>query len=154
MVKKTQVKFKKYWVEYSLILLCAAILNPCYKLNYMQYCFTTTYGTHASDFVQTIFSNLKLLFDEYVKNFKFTFSSLAESSNVSDNDPVDSSLHQLNVNKADLGGDYDESDDYKQYLSASSTKSEKSQMSIYLKESELELSSLIDVLDYWSKSSI
>ncbi|MBA0820665.1 hypothetical protein Gohar_019408, partial [Gossypium harknessii] len=64
-------------------------------------------------FVQTIFSNLKLLFDEYVKNFKFTFSSLAESSNVSDNDPVDSSLHQLNVNKADLGGDYDESDDYK-----------------------------------------
>ncbi|MBA0678433.1 hypothetical protein Goari_019781 [Gossypium aridum] len=40
-------------------------------------------------------------------------SSLAGSSNVSDNDPVDSSLHQLNVNRANLRGDYDESDDYK-----------------------------------------
>ncbi|MBA0626113.1 hypothetical protein Godav_003835 [Gossypium davidsonii] len=35
-------------------------------------------------------------------------SSLAKSSNVSDNDPNDSSLHQLNVNRVDLGGYYDE----------------------------------------------
>ncbi|MBA0644162.1 hypothetical protein Goklo_028363 [Gossypium klotzschianum] len=56
---------------------------------------------------------LKLLFDEYVKNSKSMSSSLAGSSNVSDNDPVDSSLHELNVNRANLRGDYDESDDYK-----------------------------------------
>ncbi|MBA0735518.1 hypothetical protein Gogos_019359 [Gossypium gossypioides] len=36
---------------------------------------------------------LNLLFDEYVKNSKSMSSSLAESSNVSDNDPIDSSLH-------------------------------------------------------------
>ncbi|MBA0825064.1 hypothetical protein Goarm_021683 [Gossypium armourianum] len=53
-------------------------------------------------------------------------SSLAGSSNVSDNDPFDSSLHQLNVNRANLRGDYDESDDYKRYLSEPSNKSEKS----------------------------
>ncbi|MBA0655616.1 hypothetical protein Goklo_008083 [Gossypium klotzschianum] len=40
-------------------------------------------------------------------------SSLGGSSNVSDNNSVDSNLHQHNVNMADLGGDYDESDDYK-----------------------------------------
>ncbi|MBA0765250.1 hypothetical protein Gotri_014476 [Gossypium trilobum] len=79
-----------------------------------------------SNFVQTILSNLRLLFDEYVKKLKSTSSSLARSSNVSNNDPVDSSLHQHNVNSADLGGDYDESDDYKWYLNESSTKSEKS----------------------------
>ncbi|MBA0609125.1 hypothetical protein Godav_021242 [Gossypium davidsonii] len=50
-------------------------------------------------------------------------SSLAGSSNVSDNDPVDSSLHELNVNRANLRGDYDE-------------------------KPELELNSQIDVLDY------
>ncbi|MBA0755545.1 hypothetical protein Gogos_021636 [Gossypium gossypioides] len=82
------------------------------------------------DFVQTILSNLTLLFDEYVKKSKSTSSSLARSSNVSDNDPVDFSLHQHNVNMADLGGDYDESDDYKRYLNESSTKSEKSQLDI------------------------
>ncbi|MBA0644160.1 hypothetical protein Goklo_028363 [Gossypium klotzschianum] len=66
---------------------------------------------------------LKLLFDEYVKNSKSMSSSLAGSSNVSDNDPVDSSLHELNVNRANLRGDYDE-------------------------KPELELNSQIDVLDY------
>ncbi|MFQ6660585.1 hypothetical protein Gotur_029054, partial [Gossypium turneri] len=79
------------------------------------------------DFVQTILSNLKLLFDEYVKNSKSTSSSLVGSSNVSNNDHVDSSLHQLKVNRVDLERDYDESDDFKLYL---------------------------NVLDYWSKSSI
>ncbi|MBA0626109.1 hypothetical protein Godav_003835 [Gossypium davidsonii] len=64
-----------------------------------------------------------------LKNFKSMSSSLAKSSNVSDNDPNDSSLHQLNVNRVDLGGYYDE-------------------------KPELELNSQIDVLDYWSKNSI
>ncbi|MBA0816151.1 hypothetical protein Gohar_000844, partial [Gossypium harknessii] len=55
---------------------------------------------------------------------------------------------------ADLGRDYDESDDYKWYLNESSTKSEKSQLDIYFEEPELELNSQIDVLDYWRKNSI
>ncbi|MBA0743359.1 hypothetical protein Gogos_006044, partial [Gossypium gossypioides] len=123
MVKQMQDKFNTYWVEYLLILLCAVILDPRYKLNYVQYCFTTIYGIHASDFVQTILSNLRLLFDEYIKKSKFMSSSLGRSSNVSDNNSVDSNLHRHNVNMADLGGDYDESDDYKRYLNESSTKS-------------------------------
>ncbi|MFQ6648461.1 hypothetical protein Gotur_021700 [Gossypium turneri] len=82
-----QEKFHKYWAKYSLILSCDAILDP--------------------HIVQTILSNLKLLFDQYVKNSKSTSSSLAKSTNVSDNDHVDSSLHQLNVNRVDSGGDYD-----------------------------------------------
>ncbi|TYH00903.1 hypothetical protein ES288_A09G013800v1 [Gossypium darwinii] len=62
------------------------------------YCFTTIYGIHASDFVETILSNLRLLFDKYVKKSKSTSSSLAGSSNVSDKNPVDSSLDEHNVN--------------------------------------------------------
>ncbi|MBA0751676.1 hypothetical protein Gogos_000584 [Gossypium gossypioides] len=136
-----QEKFNKYWAEYCLILSCAAILDPRYKLNYMQFYFTTVYGAHSSDFVQTILNNLKLLFDEYVKNSKSTSSSLVGSSNVSNNDHVDSSLHQLNVNRVDLEGDYDESGDFKLYLSESTTKSERSKLDIYLEKPELELNS-------------
>ncbi|PPS12744.1 hypothetical protein GOBAR_AA07902 [Gossypium barbadense] len=149
MVKQMQEKFNKYWAEYSLILSCAAILDPRYKLNYVQYCFTTIYGIHASDFVETILSNLRLLFDEYVKKSKSMFSYLAGSSNVSNKNPVDSSLDEHNVNSVDFGGDFDESDDYKRYLNESSTMSEKAQLDIYLEESALELNSQIDVLDYW-----
>ncbi|TYI99001.1 hypothetical protein E1A91_D01G256000v1, partial [Gossypium mustelinum] len=154
MVKQMQEKFNKYWAEYSLILSCAAILDPRYKLNYVQYCFTTIYGDHASDFVETILSNLRLLFDEYVKKSKSTSSSLAGSSNVSDKNPIDSGLDEHNDSSADFGGYFDESDDYKRYLNESSTRSEKSQLDIYLEEPELELNSQIDVLDYWGKSSV
>ncbi|TYG36713.1 hypothetical protein ES288_D13G085200v1 [Gossypium darwinii] len=144
MVKQMQEKFNKYWAEYSLILSCAAILDPRYKLNYVQYCFKTIYGIHA-DFVETILSNLRLLFDEYVKKSKSTSSSLAGSSNVSDKNTIDSSLDEHNVNSADFGEYFDESDDYKRYLDESSTRSEKSQLDIYLEESELELNSQIDL---------
>ncbi|KAH1039585.1 hypothetical protein J1N35_041328 [Gossypium stocksii] len=99
-------------------------MYPRYKLNYVQYCFTTIYGIHALDFVETILSNLRLLLDEYAKKSKSTSSSLAKNSNISNKDPVDSSLHQHNVNSVDFGGDFDESDDYKRYLNESSTKSE------------------------------
>ncbi|TYI76817.1 hypothetical protein E1A91_D06G103500v1, partial [Gossypium mustelinum] len=154
MVKQMQEKFNKYWAEYSLILSCAAILNPRYKLNYVQYCFKTIYGVHASDFVETILSNLRLLFDEYVKKSKSMSFSLAGSSNFSDKNPVDSGLDEHNDNSVDFGGYFDESDDYKRYLNKSSTRSEKSQLDIYLEEPELELNSQIDVLDYWSKSLV
>ncbi|MFQ6643240.1 hypothetical protein Gotur_018041 [Gossypium turneri] len=109
MVMQMQKKFNKYWAEYSLVLSSATILDPCYKLNYVQYCFITIYGAHALDFAQTIINNLKLLFDEHVKNSKSTSSSLAGSSNILDNNPIDSSLNQFNVNRVDLEGDYDES---------------------------------------------
>ncbi|XP_040954320.1 zinc finger BED domain-containing protein DAYSLEEPER-like isoform X2 [Gossypium hirsutum] len=151
MVKQMQEKFNKYWAEYSLMLSCAAILDPRYKLNYVQYCFNTIYGIHASDFVETILSNLRLLFDEYVKKSKSTSSSLAGSSNVSDKNPVYSGLDEHNDSSANFGGYFDESDDYKRYLNESSTRSEKSQLDIYLEEPGLELNSQID---YWSKSSV
>ncbi|TYG36744.1 hypothetical protein ES288_D13G087700v1 [Gossypium darwinii] len=135
MVKQMQENFNKYWAEYSLILSCAAILDPRYKLNYMH------------------LSNLRLLFDEYVKKSNSMSSSLARSSYVSDKNLVDSGLDEHNDNSADFGGYFDESDDYKRYLNESSTRSEKSQLNIYLEELELELNSQIDVLDYWSKTS-
>ncbi|MFQ6621641.1 hypothetical protein Gotur_002495 [Gossypium turneri] len=88
------------------------------------------------------------------KKSKFTSSSLDENSNVSDKNPIDSSLHQHNVINADFRGDFDKSNDYKWYLNESSTKREKSQLDIYLEEPELELNSQIDVLNYWSKSLV
>ncbi|KAK8260422.1 hypothetical protein V6Z12_D13G120000 [Gossypium hirsutum] len=109
----TNFYFRGVW-KCSLVLSCAAILDPRYKLNYVQYCFNTLYGIHASDFLETILSNHRLLFDEYVKKSKSTYSSLVGSSNVPDNNPLD----------------------------------------IYLKKPKLELNSQLDVLDYWSKSSV
>ncbi|MBA0783004.1 hypothetical protein Gotri_000803 [Gossypium trilobum] len=57
------------------------------------------------------------------------YSFMAGIFNVSDNDPIDSSLHQFNVYRIYFGGDCDE-------------------------KPEFELNRKINVLDYWSKSSI
>ncbi|MFQ6643186.1 hypothetical protein Gotur_017235 [Gossypium turneri] len=69
-------------------------------------------------------------------------SSFAGSSNVSDKNPVDSGLDEHNVNSANFGGYFDKSDNYKWYLNESSTRSEKSQLDIYLEEPELELNKI------------
>ncbi|MBA0777977.1 hypothetical protein Gotri_005918 [Gossypium trilobum] len=49
MVMQMQKKFNKYWAEYSLVLLSVTILDPCYKLNYVQYSFITIYGAHCAN---------------------------------------------------------------------------------------------------------
>ncbi|MFQ6636516.1 hypothetical protein Gotur_014044 [Gossypium turneri] len=99
---------------------CAHILNLIVKAG-------LELADDVVDFVEIILRNLKLLFDEYVKKSKSTSSSLAGSSNVSDNNLIDSSLHQHIVNSANFGRDFDESGDYK---------------------------CQIDVLDYWRKSLV
>ncbi|MBA0874351.1 hypothetical protein Goshw_015524 [Gossypium schwendimanii] len=75
---------------------CAHILNPIVKTS-------LELIDDVVDFLETILSNHRLLFDEYVKKLKSTYSFLVGSSNVSDNNPVGSSLHQYNVNKVDFG---------------------------------------------------
>ncbi|MFQ6650037.1 hypothetical protein Gotur_022162 [Gossypium turneri] len=99
---------------------CAHILNFIVKTS-------LEFVDDVVDFWETILSNHRLLFDEYIKKSKSTYSFLVGSFNIPDNNPVGSSLHQYNVNNVDFGGDYDESDYYKCQL---------------------------DVLDYWSKSSV
>ncbi|KAK9683356.1 hypothetical protein RND81_10G134600 [Saponaria officinalis] len=44
MVKLMQNKFDKYWDEYNLLLSCACVLDPRYKLVFVEYCYTTLYG--------------------------------------------------------------------------------------------------------------
>ncbi|MFQ6643187.1 hypothetical protein Gotur_017235 [Gossypium turneri] len=86
-----------------------------------------------------VLSNVKSL--PLQRNPNPYISSFAGSSNVSDKNPVDSGLDEHNVNSANFGGYFDKSDNYKWYLNESSTRSEKSQLDIYLEEPELELNS-------------
>ncbi|WVZ84013.1 hypothetical protein U9M48_031097 [Paspalum notatum var. saurae] len=68
MVEKIKAKFDKYWTEYSLILACAAVLYPRYKLNLISYCFRKIHGdADASQHVERVVALLKKLFAEYEK---------------------------------------------------------------------------------------
>lgn len=69
MVKDMKTKFDKYWSEYSLVLACAAVLDPRYKLNLVSYCFQKIYGdVDAGQYTDRVVALLHRLFTEYEKS--------------------------------------------------------------------------------------
>ncbi|KAK8933908.1 hypothetical protein KSP39_PZI015554 [Platanthera zijinensis] len=134
-----QEKFEKYWTKYNLILSCAAVLDPRYKVKLVEFCYTKIYGEKAEEFVNNTVRTLYSLFDEYKPN------SMSSSCNLISSGATDTG-HDL----AD-----DEFEDYEQFLSRKSRpQDEKSQLDLYLEEPGLDLNSDTNVLDYWSNSSM
>ncbi|XP_020591842.1 zinc finger BED domain-containing protein RICESLEEPER 2-like [Phalaenopsis equestris] len=141
MATDMQEKFEKYWIKHNLILSCAAVLDPRYKVKLVEFCYTKIYGDKAEDFVNTTVRTLYGLFDEYKPNFvtsssctrTFAAPAVAEHGNV----------------------DKDEFEDYEQFLSRKSRpQGEKSQLDLYLEEPGPDFNSDINVLEYWNNSSM
>ncbi|XBI61761.1 hypothetical protein VPH35_042508 [Triticum aestivum] len=69
MVKDMTAKFNKYWSKYNLVLACAAVLDPRYKINLVSFCFKKIYGdVGASQYTDRVVALLHRLFDEYEKS--------------------------------------------------------------------------------------
>uniref|UniRef100_A0A803MPJ3 hAT-like transposase RNase-H fold domain-containing protein n=1 Tax=Chenopodium quinoa TaxID=63459 RepID=A0A803MPJ3_CHEQI len=65
-------KFDKYWSEYNIYLACAAILDPRFKLKFVEYCFDKIYGLDEAMYkVEKVLNTLRSLYNEY----KLTFST-------------------------------------------------------------------------------
>lgn len=55
MAMEMQVKFNKYCSDYNLILSCAAVLDPRFKLEGVEYCYEKLYGeTYAKEITNTL----------------------------------------------------------------------------------------------------
>ncbi|XP_020250890.1 zinc finger BED domain-containing protein RICESLEEPER 2-like [Asparagus officinalis] len=76
MANDMKIKFDKYWEYYSVILSFAVILDPRYKVKYVEFCFEKL-GV-SSDYVLTILEKLRKLYKEYERASLDT--SVAESS--------------------------------------------------------------------------
>uniref|UniRef100_A0A803L9D7 BED-type domain-containing protein n=1 Tax=Chenopodium quinoa TaxID=63459 RepID=A0A803L9D7_CHEQI len=142
-VQAMQAKFDDFWCENSLILSCAAILDPRYKVKFVEYCYMKLFGpANFEDRVSKVVSTLYCLFAEY-KQRSMHFSSTAVGSS------------SMNTNF--VGGD-DEGDmfgDYDQFLSSTSrSHGNKSELDLYLEEPSYELNSDLDVLEFWRRSSM
>ena len=62
-------KFQKYWDDYSLILSFAIILDPRYKLKFVEYVFRKIYPTSYSDKVWEVRDRMEELYWEYCRVF-------------------------------------------------------------------------------------
>ena len=67
MAKAMLSKFEKYWKEFSLILAIALALDPCYKLNFVDYAYANVYGERGSSQFLSVKNGLEALFAEYTK---------------------------------------------------------------------------------------
>uniref|UniRef100_A0A2N9GVG1 hAT-like transposase RNase-H fold domain-containing protein n=1 Tax=Fagus sylvatica TaxID=28930 RepID=A0A2N9GVG1_FAGSY len=68
MVKQMLVKFEKYWSEFSVVLTIAVILDPRYKLRFVDFCYQKLYGVSGSYEYLKVREKLFALFEEYVSN--------------------------------------------------------------------------------------
>jgi len=135
MVTEMKQKFNKYWTDYSVILSCAAVLDPRYKLEFISYCYTKLYGDDGQRRVDQLKQTMQQLFEGY------------RGSCVT-------SVDQDTPNKTSGGsGDADMFSDYGTFLSSRQTHEKKSQLDLYLAEPTRDINEKLDVLDYWSKAS-
>ncbi|KAL2894029.1 Zinc finger BED domain-containing protein RICESLEEPER 3 [Bienertia sinuspersici] len=134
MAKDMHVKFDKYWSEFNVILSCAAVLDPRFKLERVEYYYEKLYReTYANEIISKIRITLFDLFDEY---------NVASSSN---------------ANNVDCFGPQMDDDllDYKVFLSKKRKfDSDKNELELYLEEKNSEVTEKCNVLAYWNKSSV
>ena len=68
MAEQMLVKFEKYWSEFSVVLAIVVILDPRYKLRFIDFCYQKLYGVGGSYEYLKVCEKLFTLFGEYVSN--------------------------------------------------------------------------------------
>ncbi|KAI5343326.1 hypothetical protein L3X38_011202 [Prunus dulcis] len=81
MATEMMAKFNKYWKGYSLILGIAVILDPRYKIQFVEFCYKRLYGYNSEEMTK-VPDMLFSLFDLYVWIF-FSSESIFGTSSVS-----------------------------------------------------------------------
>ncbi|KAL4627208.1 hypothetical protein ACB092_05G151700 [Castanea dentata] len=130
MVDQMKGKFDKYWDCYSVVLACAIVLDPMYKLDYVDFTFKK---------IEPIEHIAKMKVEEATTNV----SSCVESSSHNSGD-VD-----------DPNGDEDvENDEFEHYGSGRGAKTKKSQLDLHLEEPRLrkKKNSKLEVLSWWKEN--
>ncbi|KAH7834570.1 hypothetical protein Vadar_017439 [Vaccinium darrowii] len=65
MARRMKGKFDKYWECYNTVLSFVIILDPRYKLQFVEYCFLKLDLVNCSERIKTISEKLYLLFEDY-----------------------------------------------------------------------------------------
>lgn len=81
MACKMYEKFSKYWSEYSTVLAMAAVLDPRYKLQYVEFTYKKLYGSSFFVHSDCIREKLHDLFSEYITETPMSCRTSKDDSN-------------------------------------------------------------------------
>lgn len=133
-------KFAKYWNDYNLLLAIACILDPCYKIQFVEFCYKRLYGQDSMQF-ENVKYKLNALFNEY-----------ASKSNDGRSKPLEE-LSKRNISH-EYEALYDQDcmnvlKEFDSFESEVFSTSQKSQLDLYLDEPRMERNVELDILSFW-----
>ncbi|KAL5557277.1 hypothetical protein UlMin_039513 [Ulmus minor] len=133
------VKFQKYWANFSVILAIACILDPRYKMTFVELCYKKAHGEDSLE-ILLVRNKLYSLFDEYKsKSSHPTTTSISSRAN-----EATSHLESMEVeSKLDLFKEFDD------ITSEEFSYAHKSQLELYLDEPKMSRNVNFDVLTFW-----
>uniref|UniRef100_A0A2N9FYQ7 HAT C-terminal dimerisation domain-containing protein n=1 Tax=Fagus sylvatica TaxID=28930 RepID=A0A2N9FYQ7_FAGSY len=140
MAEQMLVKFEKYWSEFSVVLAIAVILDPRFKLQFIDFCYKKLYGVGGSYEYLKVREKLFALFGEYVSNVPTPSSTTNNRGKaVQDLQFKSFSKETMFVMKE---FDCFESDDVV-------GQTQKTQLELYLEEPRMDRNAKLDILSFW-----
>lgn len=157
MAVKMKKKFDKYWGPCNLLISMAAVLDPRYKTELLNFSFKAIYSNdEASTHVKLVIDTLKELFAEYVKEHRTT--NVVQSSNAADGTESGASKRGPSVTTLRFGKSIRSSTaKYNQHIrSVDSIASVKSELDTYLEEGVYisEPGAYFDALGWWKEKKL
>ena len=105
MANRMYQKFDKYWKDYNILFAIAVIVDPRFKMQFVEFCYTKLYGNGSNE-LSLVRSKLDFLFEEYMGiASKLSTSSVASSSQSGIDDNASFTLNSsgcMNVLKVPL----------------------------------------------------
>ncbi|XP_061373411.1 zinc finger BED domain-containing protein RICESLEEPER 2-like [Gastrolobium bilobum] len=139
MAGKLFTKFEKYWHDFSLILAIAVILDPRYKLSFVESCYNKLYGADGKNELTKVKNKLNSLFCEYAIDGIRNYSTSSSSTKVGDG----GTTHQTSFSNIS-NNVLSEFDNFNEVIVP-----QKSQLELYLEDQRFDRKAELNVLKYW-----
>ncbi|KAG6518833.1 hypothetical protein ZIOFF_022314 [Zingiber officinale] len=138
-------KFDKYWKDYNILFAIAMIVDPRFKMQFVEFCYNKLYG-HGSNELSLVRSKLVSLFEEYMHMSiasKVSTSSASLSSHSAIDDNASLALN-LGSGCMDVLKEFDTFQSL-EFIG----RAQKSQLELYLEEPTIDRITKLDVLGFW-----
>lgn len=148
--KEMHEKFDKYWKDCSLVLAIAVVMDPRFKMKYIEFSFSKLYGEEAPKYVKVVDDAIHELYEEYVSQPLPSTPTYEEQSNMANGNGT-GAYHQGST----LTSARNELLDFDIFISETAVnQNTKPEIEQYLEENVVPRVQEFDILNWWKLNTI